>query len=92
MDIGQYLATAAVIASVVMLAVGGLKSQILTMRSGWTVLVAAILAYSIAASHAFATAGLTRPQAIEQALVVGTVAWWGSLGVAFVTRFAPKQP
>jgi hypothetical protein len=91
----DYFTYGAMIAMVVMAVVGGIKAQYATVKGWYTVLLAALLCYGIAIAHAFATnpVSASTPLAlpIEQALILGSVAWAGSLGVSLATRLSlPK--
>lgn len=91
MNITASLEIAAIIAAVVMVAIGVLKTRLPNLRSWWTVLMAAVLSYAIATAHALATPAGSAPALVEEILVIGTLAWGSSLGVAYVARAAPKQ-
>jgi len=85
----QWAEQAVLIAAVVQVATGIAKAYAPKLRSGWTVLLAAVLSYGIAGSHAATTC--TGAACVEQGLVVGTIAWGASLGVAWATRLAPSR-
>jgi hypothetical protein len=87
MDITQYAELAAVYSLVVMTLIGGLKSGLPKLRSIYTVLAAGALSYLLAFMHAFASG--RGCAAVEQGLIVGSLAWAGSLGVSYATRLKP---
>jgi hypothetical protein len=83
----QWGEQALVVGSVVMVAVGILKAYIPTLKAGWTVLLAGILAYGLASLHAAEVCAGAK--CAEQAVVVGTLAWGAALGVSWATRLSP---